>query len=210
MNKRVFAPVAVVAAAFVLVMSFVISAQAIGAQGTAATPAPQGETEVAPSHPAHIHLGTCDMLGEVVYPLNDVTLLGIDVAPASTPVGATPAAVAGTDSTPVAAEAVGPGEVVAESTTDVEVALDELLSGEYAINVHESAENIQNYIACGNITGDEVEDGELTIDLMELNDSGFTGTAVLTNNEDGTTTVSVTLIQTGTAVTGTPVATPSS
>ncbi|CAN5698662.1 hypothetical protein BH20ACT11_BH20ACT11_10100 [soil metagenome] len=210
MVKRVFAPVAVVAAAFVLVMSFVISAQAIGAQGTAATPAPQGETEVAPSHPAHIHSGTCDMLGEVVYPLNDVTLLGIDVAPASTPVGATPAAVAGTDSTPVAAEAVGPGEVVAESTTDVEVTLDELLSGEYAINVHESAENIQNYIACGNITGDEVEDGELTIDLMELNDSGFTGTAVLTNNEDGTTTVSVTLIQTGTAVTGTPVATPSS
>jgi hypothetical protein len=210
MVKRVFAPVAVVAAAFVLVMSFVISAQAIGAQGTAATPAPQGETEVAPSHPAHIHSGTCDMLGEVVYPLNDVTLLGIDVAPASTPVGATPAAVAGTDSTPVAAEAVGPGEVVAESTTDVEVTLDELLSGEYAINVHESAENIQNYIACGDITGDEVEDGELTIDLMELNDSGFTGTAVLTNNEDGTTTVSVTLIQTGTAVTGTPVATPSS
>jgi hypothetical protein len=225
MVKRVFAPVAVVATAFVLVMSFVISAQAIGAQGTAATPAPQGETEVAPSHPAHIHSGTCDMLGEVVYPLNDVTLLGIDVAPASTPVGATPAAVAGTDSTPVgatpaavagtdstpvAAEGVGPGEVVAESTTDVEVTLDELLSGEYAINVHESAENIQNYIACGNITGDEVEDGELTIDLMELNDSGFTGTAVLTNNEDGTTTVSVTLIQTGTAVTGTPVATPSS
>lgn len=210
MVKRVFAPVAVVAAAFVLVMSFVISAQAIGAQGTAATPAPQGETEVAPSHPAHIHSGTCDMLGEVVYPLNDVTLLGIDVAPASTPVGATPAAVAGTDSTPVAAEAVGPDEIVAGSTTDVEVTLDELLSGEYAINVHESAENIQNYIACGNITGDEVEDGELTIDLMELNDSGFTGTAVLTNNEDGTTTVSVTLIQTGTAVTGTPVATPSS
>ncbi len=210
MVKRVFAPVAVVAAAFVLVMSFVISAQAIGAQGTAATPAPQGETEVAPSHPAHIHSGTCDTLGEVVYPLNDVTLLGIDVAPASTPVGATPAAVAGTDSTPVAAEAVGPGEVVAESTTDVEVTLDELLSGEYAINVHESAENIQNYIACGNITGDEVEDGELTIDLMELNDSGFTGTAVLTNNEDGTTTVSVTLIQTGTEVTGTPAATPSS
>jgi len=39
------------------------------------------------------------------------------------------------------------------SDTVVDLTLDELTSGEYAINAHESAENIQNYIACGNIEG---------------------------------------------------------
>lgn len=39
------------------------------------------------------------------------------------------------------------------SSTDVELTIDELTSGEYAINAHESVENIGNYIACGNITG---------------------------------------------------------
>jgi hypothetical protein len=39
------------------------------------------------------------------------------------------------------------------SSTDVELTIDELTGEEYAINAHESAENIGNYIACGNITG---------------------------------------------------------
>ena len=64
----------------------------------------------------HIHFGTCDNLGEIAAPLNNV----------------------------------GPNGV---SDTVVDLTLDELTSGEYAINAHESAENIQNYIACGNIEG---------------------------------------------------------
>jgi Domain of unknown function (DUF4331) len=67
-------------------------------------------------HPIHIHFGTCDNLGEIAAPLNNV----------------------------------GPNGV---SDTVVDLTLDELTSGEYAINAHESAENIQNYIACGNIEG---------------------------------------------------------
>ena len=39
------------------------------------------------------------------------------------------------------------------SETTVPLTIDELTSGEYAINAHESTENIVNYIACGNITG---------------------------------------------------------
>jgi hypothetical protein len=37
------------------------------------------------------------------------------------------------------------------SETTVDLTLDELESGEYAINAHESAENIATYVACGNI-----------------------------------------------------------
>ena len=39
------------------------------------------------------------------------------------------------------------------SETTVDLTLDELTSGEYAINAHESAANITNYVACGDITG---------------------------------------------------------
>jgi hypothetical protein len=39
------------------------------------------------------------------------------------------------------------------SETTVPLTLDELTSEEYAINAHESAENIGNYVACGDITG---------------------------------------------------------
>lgn len=37
------------------------------------------------------------------------------------------------------------------STTVVNASLDSLQNGNFAINVHESAANIQNYVACGNI-----------------------------------------------------------
>jgi hypothetical protein len=39
------------------------------------------------------------------------------------------------------------------SETTVDLTIDELLASQYAINAHESAENITNYIACGDITG---------------------------------------------------------
>jgi plastocyanin len=164
-----------------------IAASAIGlrtSRAQDATPAVGGEV----AHPAHIHSGTCEELGDVVFPLNDIAPLDA---------GATPAA------TPAASPAVaGAGDVVAESTTEVEASLDDILAAEHAVNVHESAENIQNYIACGDLTG-PAPDGELRIELQELNDSGYTGQAHLVDNGDGTTTVTVTLMTTGDAA-GTP------
>lgn len=38
------------------------------------------------------------------------------------------------------------------STTEVEAGLNTLLEGEFAINVHKSADEAQIYVACGNIT----------------------------------------------------------
>jgi plastocyanin len=119
------------------------------------------EAEDAP-HPAHIHSGTCDNLGDIVAPLSDVTEL------TAGEVFGAPTAV-----------------LVKESETDVALPLGDILSAPHAINIHESAEAIQNYIACGDIGG-RVIDGDLVIGLRELNDSGHHGVAVLEDDDDGT------------------------
>ena len=111
-------------------------------------------------HPAHIHSGTCETLGDVVLPLTD--LAASDEA---------------TREGPTSAHAVKTSETV------VDMPLQEIIDGGHAINVHLSAEEIGVYIACGDIGGavttDEGGRTELIIGLGELNDSGHTGVAWL-------------------------------
>jgi hypothetical protein len=111
-------------------------------------------------HPAHIHTGTCDTLGDVVVPLTDV--MATDEA---------------THEGPESAHAVKISETI------VDMPLQEIIDGGHAINVHESAEAIDVYIACGDIGGavttDEGGRTELIIGLGELNDSGHHGVAWL-------------------------------
>ncbi len=110
-------------------------------------------------HPIHIHAGTCDNLGDVVFPLTDVKLN-------------------------TAGESFGSVAIpVEESETDVAVTLSDLLSSPHAINIHESADAIQNYIACGNIGG-RVVDGDLEVGLREINGSGHYGVAKLDGEDD--------------------------
>jgi hypothetical protein len=129
-----------------------LAALAVNASGGVA------QTPVADeAHPAHIHAGTCATLGDVVFPLTDVT-----------------------DPATAGAEWVGAetAHAVKTSRTDVAVSFDELVAGEYAVNVHLSSEEIGTYIACGDIGGHIFEeDGRthLIIGLGELNDSGHTG-----------------------------------
>jgi hypothetical protein len=134
--------------------------------------------------PAHIHSGTCDALGDVRFPLDDVTL-----APAADM------------ATPPAQPAMMHADEMLTSVTTVDIALADLLSGEYAINVHESAANIQNYVACGEISGTirmhmhSAAPPGLVIPLRELNDSGYAGVAWLEPTADGQTTVTIFLGQ---------------
>jgi len=179
MFKARFAPGAILLAAAALMMSMAGAAIAQDA-----SPAADADLAAGTAHPAHIHSGTCDTLGDVVFPLMDVTL---------------------PERTMASPEATPDIDLVAESVTTVEVALDDILAAEHAINVHLSAEEIGTYIACGDITG-EPADGMLDVDLEELNGSGYTGQATLVDNDGETTTVTVTIIQT--AQQGTPVATP--
>jgi hypothetical protein len=133
---------------------------------------PVGEAGDGP-HPAHIHAGTCDALGEVVLPLTDV----------AAPEGET--------------EGAATAHAVKTSHTIVDMPLQEIIDGGHAINVHQSADAIDVYIACGDIGGVVVEEGgrqHLMIGLGELNDSGHTGVAWLGADGDQTE-VAVTLIE---------------
>jgi len=115
-------------------------------------------------HPAHIHTGTCDTLGDVVYPLSNVGP-GVIRNGKSVELG----------------KAIGNSDdiyPVLESITTVKTTLAEIADGNHAVNVHESADNIQNYIACGNIGG-QTYNGDLIIGLEQRNNSGYTGIAVL-------------------------------
>jgi plastocyanin len=122
-------------------------------------------------HPAHIHSGTCDELGDVLYPLSNVG----------------PGAVR--NGTPdVAGDEVGSDEdlyPIDISVTTIDASLADIANGDTAINVHESADEIQNYIACGNIGGTMFGDS-LVIGLETLNDSGYNGVAVLTADGEQT------------------------
>jgi plastocyanin len=131
----------------------------------------------AAAHPSHIHVGTCAELDpNPTYPLNDVAAVSTD-APAS---------------------------AVETATTSIDVSLDDLLASPYAINVHASAEDIQTYIACGDIAG-PVVDGTLLVAMRAQSDSGYAGIAVLTSNDAGGTDVTVYLAP-GEAAGATPVA----
>jgi len=124
--------------------------------GQEATPEGAAAQLAAPARPAHIHAGTCDDLGEIVYPLNPIT--------------------------PPQGEAVGDveGAVVASTSyTPLEAPLDQILGAQHAINVHLSEDRIDEYIACGEIGGVLTDEGALVIGLQELNDSGFAGVAYL-------------------------------
>lgn len=97
-----------------------------GVSGTATLTETDGSTTVSIElegtpeggvHPVHIHAGTCDDLGDVVFPLEDVV------------------------------------EGMSEST--VEAGISDILAAEHAINVHLSADEMNVYVACGNIEGED-------------------------------------------------------
>jgi hypothetical protein len=115
--------------------------------------------------PAHIHVGTCNEVGEVVAPLTDLTS--------------------------ATGDRVGQARraIVAESSfTSVPLTLDAILGADHVVNVHLSADEIGTYIACGEVGGFMTPEGAVIIGLRELNDSGFTGIAYLAPGADGAST----------------------
>lgn len=170
-------------------MAGLVAGTAAAAQD-AATPAPG---EAAP-HPAHIHSGTCEELGDVVHGLEDVTGEALSGTP---------------EATPQPANEGLPGDVLGRSRTVVDASLDDLLAEPHAVNVHKSADEIGVFVACANIEGDEGSD-ELILDLQELNDSGITGQVILSDLGDGTTEVTITLTDAAAEGFATPEATPAS
>lgn len=123
--------------------------------------------EASPPRPSHIHDGDCDELGEVIQPLTSLTV----------------------PSGPVAGNA---DAVVAEAAfTNIPISLTDLLATDHAVKVHLSKEQIQIYLACGDIGGALDADGALIVGLKELDNSGYTGIAYLVPAANGSTNVSV-------------------
>lgn len=128
------------------------------------------------AHPAHIHVGDCAAPGEVVFPLSNVG--------STFDVNGTPTA---------GSEMVGQASAIPvdASVTTVAASLADIVAGGHAIVIHESAENIGNYIACGDVGGMMLGESDLPIGLAPLNDSGYSGIAWLHDNGDGSTDVNV-------------------
>src|SRR3712207_5013854 len=136
--------------------------------------------EVSPPRPSHIHIGDCDELGEVVQPLNSLTV-------------------------PVGTVSGNSDAVIAEAAfTNIPQSLDELLAEDHALKVHLSKDQIQTYLACGDIGGAADADGALIVGMKELDDSGYAGIAYLVPAADGSTSVSVMIAQVVGVETGGP------
>jgi plastocyanin len=161
----------IVGGATALLGMVVLSGPAVWAQE--ATPEAAEAVAEAP-HPVHIHSGNCNELGEVVQPLTDLAV------PQGDTVGQRRATVAAT------------------SFTVVPMTLDAILAEDHAINAHLSADEIDTYIACGEVGGVFTPDGALVIGLGETENSGYNGVAFLQPAADGVSTnVSVFLTSSG-------------
>lgn len=139
-----------------------------------ATPVPdaaaaQDATPVAVAaiaRPVHIHAGDCVNLGEVVVPLVDL------IAPVGEGLGQADEATV----------------VESSFTTAAPMSLDAILAADHAINVHLSTDEIDTYLACGELGGVVDLNGSLIVGLRESSDSGYTGIAFLGPNPDGVST----------------------
>jgi plastocyanin len=133
----------------------------------------QNLSSVEQSRLAHIHAGTCDELGIVVYSFPDIRTYEI---------------AEGDDG------GVGAIELIT-GTTQTE--LGNLFGEPFSIHIHESAQNKQRYLACSDIGGQpaapwSASDG-LTLQATEQQDSGFSGFTTLRPAPNGGTQVTVVL-----------------
>jgi hypothetical protein len=135
-------------------------------------PSSTGRTlaHAADGHPAKIHEGTCEALGRVAFPLTGVgASVDLDQMPIATPAPINPQS----------------SYQVLISETTIPASLESLLSGEHAVMIYETDEDMQA-IACGNIGGALIGD-TLVVGLAEMGVPGHTGMALF--RPDGEQTI---------------------
>jgi plastocyanin len=127
---------------------------------------------VEPSRLSHIHAGTCDELGIVVYSFPDLRTFRMEEG----------------------ASGVGAIELITGTT---QAPLSALFGEPFSIHVHESEQNKQSYIACSDIGGRPVapwtENDGITLQAQEQNGSGFSGFTTLRPAANGGTEVAIAL-----------------
>jgi plastocyanin len=169
-------------------MQGTITVTAAEASTTAATPVTPLETTAEPSTTvgasqeltpeaetrlAHIHAGTCDELGIVVYSLPDLKTYRLNQAESG---------------------GIGSIELI---TGTANVPLGDLFSEPFSIHVHESAKDKQVYLACANVGGRPdapwSEGDGLILEAQEQNESGYHGFATLRPTPNGETQITIAL-----------------
>lgn len=120
---------------------------------------------------AHIHAGTCDELGIVVYALSDLRSYRLD-----------------------------PSDEASDGTTEMivgtaDVPLADIFAEPFSIHVHQDAQNKQIYLGCADVGGRPPEpwteaDG-LALELVEQADSGYSGFVSLEPAANGGTFLSL-------------------
>jgi hypothetical protein len=82
-------------------------------------------------------------------------------------------------------------------TANVPLTIDQMLAGDFAINVHESDESLDNSIACGNIGGVADAVGQLVVGIREEGGSDVTGIVVMSPSPANSTMTYVSAFITG-------------
>jgi plastocyanin len=136
-------------------------------------------TPVDPGRLAHIHAGTCDELGIVVYSLPNIRTYRIGESDSG----------------------VGAIELISGTAN---VPLSGLFGEPFSVHVHESAQNKQRYVACADVGGRPpapwTEADGLVLEAKGQNDSGYSGFVLLQPSADGETNVTIMLAASPTAV----------
>jgi hypothetical protein len=130
---------------------------------------------------AGVGAGTCEELGEIVYPLSDPGY-GFALVPGGPATGTPPPR----DARVVGAATANPA---ATSVSTIPATIDQLTEAPHAINVYGLPDDAGSSV-CGGIGGVRVGD-ELAFGLAERRGSDYVGTAHLRQNGDGTTTVTL-------------------
>lgn len=149
---------------------------AVGIGGGVIAQDPTATADGVITHPAHIHVGSCaDLDPNPAFPLNNVgpRLKDDELPPAEDIKGSLSAA-----------------PVEYSETGDIDVKFGDLFDTAHAINIHESDQNVQNYIACGDVGGAVIDD-KVYVGLIEQNGSGYFGIAVLEDDGDDQTKVTI-------------------
>jgi plastocyanin len=133
-------------------------------------------------HPAHTHTGSCVQPGPIVSTLSPVSNAYVVDGESM-----------------VVPEIVGSaaGIPVEYSSTTLPVPLSQILAGQFIVDVKVSESDQINSVACGEIGGLMLGATDLPIGLVPVGDSGHYGTAWLHDNGDGTTNLSIALIDVG-------------
>lgn len=133
-------------------------------------------------HPAHTQSGTCQQPGTIASTLSPVSN-GYFVDGEAM----------------VVPELVGSegGIPVEYSSTTLPVALSQILTGQFIVDVKLSEDNQAESVACGEIGGLMLGTSDLPLGLAPIGESGHYGTAWLHDNGDGTTNLSIALIDVG-------------